>query len=335
MSDLISILIPTRNADKYIADCLDSIVNQTEQSWELLVVNDHSEDETENILKQYQNLDNRIKYFNNTGRGIIEALRLAYSNSKGNLITRMDSDDLMEATKLEKMKSALLSKGDDFLATAFVKYFADKPLGDGYIKYQNWLNELAEKENNFTEIYKECVIASPCWMIRKSTFEKCEAFRPNTYPEDYDLCFRFYENGLKIVSVKEVMHYWRDYATRASRTDEHYADNRFLQLKINYFCKLDKDKKRPLVLWGAGKKGKFLAQLLIDKKKNFIWVCNNEKKIGKSIYDVKLFGIEHLENIEKPQIIIAVAAKDALQEINQYLTKENSQNSKDHFYFCQ
>lgn len=334
MSDLISILMPTRNADKYIADCLDSILAQTEQNWELLVVNDHSEDDTENILVKYQEEDSRIKYFNNNGRGIIDALRLAYSKSKGNLITRMDSDDLMEVSKLEKMKAALLSKGENYLATAFVKYFADKPLGDGYIKYQDWLNDLAAKENNFTEIYKECVIASPCWMIRKTTFEKCGAFRPNTYPEDYDLCFRFYENDLKVVSVKEVMHYWRDYATRASRTDEHYADNRFLQLKINYFFKLEKDENRPVVLWGAGKKGKFLAQLLIEKEKEFIWVCNNEKKIGKSIYDVKLFGVDYLNEIENPQIIIAVAAKDAVKEINDYLVGVNSKNSKDHFYFC-
>jgi len=56
---------------------------------------------------------------------------------------------------------------------------------------------LTAKGNNFQEIYKECVIPSPCWMIYRTDMDKCQAFLPNRYPEDYDLCFRFYENGMR------------------------------------------------------------------------------------------------------------------------------------------
>ena len=54
-------------------------------------------------------------------------------------------------------------------------------------------------------------------------------FYPNDYPEDYDLAFRFYEVGLKPISCNTILHHWRDYATRTSRTHKHYADHTFFR----------------------------------------------------------------------------------------------------------
>ena len=158
------------------------------------------------------------------------------------------------------------------------------------------------KGANFQDLYKECVIPSPCWMVYRTDLEKCAAFRPNRYPEDYDLCFRFYENGLKIIPNDQVLHQWRDYPNRTSRTDKNYADNRFLAIKVHYFLKLEMDKTRPLVIWGAGRKGKLIARQLIEYKIDFQWVCNNERKIGRDIYGQILLPFNAIKKNESASI---------------------------------
>ena len=234
--------MPVRNASAYLEECLQSIISQTEKRWELLAINDHSSDDSFEILQTHASKDNRIKVFQNDGKGIIHALQLALKNSNGQFITRMDADDIMLLEKLVRLKNQLLKKGKGHVCTALVEYISETSLGDGYRKYQNWLNDLTSKNENFSDIYKECVIPSPCWMVFREDLLQCDAFDSEIYPEDYDLVFRFYKNGLKVTSVLEPLHQWRDYAERSSRTDPHYADQSFLDLKIKYFQELDFDK---------------------------------------------------------------------------------------------
>jgi len=331
---LISILMPVKNTADFLSDCLNSIIQQTEQHWELLAVNDHSSDDSLAILNQFAAKDSRIKVLNNNGVGIIDALSLAYKHSTGQLITRMDSDDMMLPNKLAILKKQLVEKGESYLSTGLVQYFSANELGNGYLKYQDWLNEMTMTGTNFQDIYKECVIPSPCWMVHRTDLEKCAAFRPDRYPEDYDLCFRFYENGFKVIPNDKVLHQWRDYPDRTSRTDKNYADNRFLDLKIHYFLKLEKDKKRPLVIWGAGKKGKWIARQLIAQKVDFQWICNNDKKIGRDIYGQLLLPFNAIKKMNQPQLIISVAGEVPQKEILYYLDKEDLRKGEDFFFFC-
>ena len=324
--------MPVRNASAYLEECLQSIISQTEKQWELLAVNDHSTDNSFEILQTHASKDDRIKVFQNDGKGIIPALQLALKNSNGQFITRMDADDIMLLEKLVRLKNQLLKKGKGHICTALVEYISETPLGDGYKKYQSWLNKLTSKNENFSDIYKECVIPSPCWMVFREDLLQCDAFDSKIYPEDYDLVFRFYKNGLKVTSVLEPLHQWRDYVERSSRTDPNYADQSFLDLKVKYFQELDFDKNRDLVLWGAGKKGKYLARQFQDKSIPFHWISNNERKTGLSISGTILEDIEVLKSISNPQIIIAVAAPNDQKEIENFLKKSNFEKG-DHFYF--
>jgi len=269
----VSIIMPAKNAAKYVEACLDSILDQSYTHWELLVTNDHSIDDTLSILNTFSKRDSRIQVFQNKGQGIIPALQMAYSFANGTLVTRMDADDLMSNEKLELLVKAC--ENEITLGTGSVRYFSDNELGDGYQKYAVWLNSNLQSENPFLDIYKECVIPSPCWMLHKTTFDKLGAFNNNRYPEDYDLCFRMRQSNLKVNNVDQVLHHWRDYPDRSSRTDENYSDNRFLNIKAHYFLQDDLDKEKSLVLWGAGKKGKTIAKLLNEQGIGFHWVSNN------------------------------------------------------------
>ncbi len=331
---LVSILIPFKNTEQYLQECIASIIKQEYTNWEVIAINDTSFDDSKQILESFSQEDKRIKVYDNTGSGIIEALRLAYALCSGDLITRMDSDDIMTSNKLRVMVDKLLEYGKGNVAVGKVKYFSENGISNGYERYEKWLNSLTQEGTNYTEIYKECVIPSPCWMVFREDFNLCNAFNPNRYPEDYDLTFRFYEQKLKCIPCNNVLHLWRDYPTRTSRTSEHYAQNYFLDIKLYYFLLLNFDKNRPLVVWGAGTKGKEIAKGLLAKKVPFTWICDNPKKVGKSIYGVMMMHFSHLSEIKNPQSIITVANVDAQAIIKSYFENLSNLSGVDYFFFC-
>ena len=171
-------------------------------------------------------------------------------------------------------------------------------------------------------------------MVHKDDLIRCGAFEPDRYPEDYDLTFRFYEGQLDCIPCDKTLHHWRDYSTRTSRTHEHYAQNYFLDIKLHYFLKLHLDRSRPLTVWGAGFKGKTIAKQLIDNGVNFHWICDNPKKIGKSIYGQPLLAFKELSKFDNPQSIVTVANEEAQDEIRTYLHKHDMQSMRDYFFFC-
>jgi glycosyltransferase involved in cell wall biosynthesis len=329
----ISILMPVFNAENYLTECLDSILAQSINNWELIAVNDFSTDQSGVILQAFAKKDNRIKVIHNQEKGIIPALRLAFAKSTGQLITRMDADDKMHPQKLQLLQQKLLEHGPGHLATAYVTYFSAKSLGGGYQRYEQWLNALTEGATNYADIYRECVIPSPCWMCYREDLEQCGAFEPDVYPEDYDLCFRFYKENLKVLGVKQQLHYWRDYPERTSRNDEHYADALYLHLKLHWFLQLDYHQDQPLFVWGAGKKGKAIAKHLSKEEVPFHWICNQPSKWGHNIYGTVLQPISALAEISNVQIIIAVANPDDQKEIKQYLKADPFEDTK-HWFFC-
>lgn len=331
---MISILIPFKNTSEFIEECLNSIKLQTYSNWELIIIDDHSSDDSYSKVKEFSKNDLRIQLYKNKGRGIIDALKLAYSKSNGNFITRMDSDDVMTRDKLEVLRGNLTQHGKGHLSLGLVKYFSAEGISDGYYKYEKWLNNLTLNGLNYSEIYKECVIPSPCWMAYKEDFDKCGGFNSTIYPEDYDLAFRFYKNNIKCIKSSKIIHHWRDYQYRSSRIQKNYAHDMLLKLKLHHFLDLDYNHEKNLVLWGAGHKGKFCAKYFIKHGIKFIWICNNQQKINKHIYHNKLHSFEFLNSIDNPQSIITVANSQSQKEIKEYMSHQKMITMKDYFFFC-
>jgi len=332
---LVTIIMAVKDTAPYLHDCLDSILAQTYKNWELIAVNDHSSDDSPKILKEYAAKDSRIRFFNSHQHKLIPTLQVGYRETRGTLINRMDSDDKMPDYKIEVLVEEWHKHGKGTVIAGGTKHFVDEgSVGDGFIKYEEWLNEVARTNSHYREIYRECVIPSHCWIIHKDDFDAAGAFDPIVYPEDYDLCFRFYRLGLTIVGIDKILHHWRDRSDRISRTWEEYKDNRYFDLKLRFFYELDRDTKRPLVLWGAGKNGKDMAKLLQSYKDKFYWVCDNERKIGKDIYGVRMEHYESILSLENPQIIIVVASPTGKKEIEEQLISWNKKPIADFWFFA-
>lgn len=311
--------MPVKNEEKFLAKTLDSILCQTEKRFELVIIDDSSTDNTPQIIKNYKMRDSRIVHLTNRGDGVIDALKQAYLYSKGELLTRQDADDLMPPYKIEELKNILLSCGPGAVATGRVKYFSDHKLGEGFVNYANWLNQLCEKNSHKDQLFKECVIASSNWLMYRSDVEKISGFKDMQYPEDYFLVFKVFEYNLKICCSQKVTHYWRDHPERASRVSPLYKDQKFFSLKIKFFIKFYGTQN--VVLWGAGPTGKQLAKELQKQGVNFFWLTNNLKKIGQTIYGVTLEEYKALEEKNQAKLILSVTQRGALEKIKNYLAE--------------
>ena len=90
----------------------------------------------------------------------------------------------------------------------------------------------------------------------QNDFLKINEFNDLVYPEDYDLAFRMNYNNLKVIAVKDEIHFWRDHYKRTSRNSSTYQFENFVTLKLNYLISQELKKDEKLVLWELVKKGK-------------------------------------------------------------------------------
>ena len=120
MDDLVSIITPAYNCDRFIGETIESAQQQTYGNWEMIIVDDCSTDNTAEVVRQYAEKDQRIRYValvQNSGAAVArtEAMRLA----RGKYMAFLDSDDLWSPTKLEKQLSFMRSNGFAITCTAY------------------------------------------------------------------------------------------------------------------------------------------------------------------------------------------------------------------------
>lgn len=129
MQELVSIVMPSYNTGSLIADSIRSVLNQTYQNWELLIIEDASTDNTEEVLSGL--IDNRIKvYKNEKHRGAAFGRNRALKEVKGKWIAFLDSDDLWMPEKLEKQIAFMTDNGYCFSYTNYIELNADgEPAG--------------------------------------------------------------------------------------------------------------------------------------------------------------------------------------------------------------
>ncbi|MDD2650679.1 MAG: glycosyltransferase family 2 protein [Candidatus Cloacimonadales bacterium] len=118
MADLISVIIPAYNAEKLLADSLNSVVNQTYKNFEVIIVNDGSVDKTADICDSFASKDTRIKYTYQDNAGVSMARNKGMEMSSGKYICFLDADDYYSPTYLEKMYLAINKGGGTIFAIA-------------------------------------------------------------------------------------------------------------------------------------------------------------------------------------------------------------------------
>ncbi|MBS1772515.1 MAG: glycosyltransferase [Bacteroidetes bacterium] len=182
---LISIVMPTRNREKFIVETIKSIQNQTYTNWELLIMDDGSDDYTDKTVKRLQESDSRIQYHNNGIKRIVGKLKnKGIELSKGEYIAFMDSDDLWPPQKLAKQLEALLLYPDAGFSFTNGQNFqdADKSTEPPYYKKES--GHICA--NFFKSICKgEVGVFSPTLLIKKTCLTTENLFRTDRLFTDF------------------------------------------------------------------------------------------------------------------------------------------------------
>ncbi len=121
-NELVSIIIPVYNVEKYVEKCIDSVLNQTYKNLEIIIINDGSTDNSEQICKDYQKKDKRIKYFQKENTGVSDTRNKGIELSKGKYICFVDSDDILNKTYIEDFIDCIKNNNCEMVCCNFQKF---------------------------------------------------------------------------------------------------------------------------------------------------------------------------------------------------------------------
>lgn len=123
---LVSIIVPVYNVEKYLSQCLDSLINQTYRNLEIVCVNDETPDNSGAILKQYAEKDSRIKIYEQKNTGLSGARNTGMRNAHGDYVMCVDSDDWIDLETCEQAVRAALKYDADLVMWSYVREFDDR-----------------------------------------------------------------------------------------------------------------------------------------------------------------------------------------------------------------
>ena len=112
----LSIIVPVYNTEKYLKQCIESILNQTFSDFELIIVDDGSTDSSSQIVDDFEQRDNRIRVIHQKNSGIVGAVRTGVLQAKGDYVSFVDSDDYCELNKYEILMSKAIEHNCDMVA---------------------------------------------------------------------------------------------------------------------------------------------------------------------------------------------------------------------------
>ena len=179
-SQLVTVLIPMKNGTLYIKSCLNSLKRQTYENLEILIVNDHSTDDSTNIIRSSR--DKRIILLHSPSQGIVPALNYGLSKSKGKYIARLDTDDLALPSRIEEQVNYLETHPHVGVIGSWVRGFGSQK---GIFRYP------ASSKNIKCELLFSSPFAHPSVLLRKSVLTKNKVRYDSSYPHVEDYAFWF------------------------------------------------------------------------------------------------------------------------------------------------
>jgi glycosyltransferase involved in cell wall biosynthesis len=262
----VSVLLPVRNAERWLPNCLESLFAQEVEGGMEIVALDHgSTDASGRILEMYAQEDKRLGCIKMPQAPSLPALLNAGLDCcQGRYIARMDGDDRCLMGRLEAQARLLDANPDLGLVGCQFRMFSDEgPVSQGYQDYAAWANQVLTWEDIQRELFVECPLPHPTWMLRREAAWGAVGYQDDGMPEDYHLLLRIFEAGWEMAKVPEVLFEWRDHADRHSRSHPRYNRQAFFKLKARYIATLIAA-GRPCVVYGAGERARLLVRYLLE-----------------------------------------------------------------------
>lgn len=188
---MVSVIIPVYNVEKYIEQCINSILNQTYKNIEIVIVDDGSTDNSYNIIKKYIKSSDNIRYIKQDNQGVSEARNKGLNKARGEFILFVDPDDYLELDCIEKMINKIKSTQSDIVISGFRAFYENKKNADKYHIYS-----LSDKVYNSEEVINmllEQIVKGYVWdklFRRESLIKHNFKFEKGRYVQDWFPVFK-------------------------------------------------------------------------------------------------------------------------------------------------
>ena len=236
---LITILLPCRNAERYLVETLDSLINQTYANIEIICIDDGSTDKTPDILQQYSFKDQRIRFYQNEKNiKLIATLNRGIALAQGEYIARIDADDIALPDRIERQLLFIKKSNADLVS------------GSVIVIDENGKELEVIKPRGYTHNVIEWLALFSNPMGHPSVFGKTDVFKKNNYlqsevalhAEDYEIWARMIRNGVKMANTDDILIKYRVNPQSVSMQFTEIQNLNFarcVQIHFNQFCNLN------------------------------------------------------------------------------------------------
>ncbi|ELY1978133.1 glycosyltransferase family 2 protein [Flavobacterium psychrophilum] len=230
---LISVVLPVYNVAPYIDEAIDSILNQTIQDFEIIVIDDCSTDKTIEIIKSFN--DQRIKILTKSeNKGLIDSLNIGFKAAKGKYIARMDGDDISDFMRFEKQLHVLENNPTIKVCGSWLQAFGKE-------------NKIIKHKENHEQILVHMMAhcsMSLCAVMIDRAWVKDECFNEEKkHVEDYDFWSRVIWKG-KLYNIQEVLYHYRTHENQVSNKYNHIQRKGDIPIKLVFFKKLNYNQEK-------------------------------------------------------------------------------------------
>ena len=209
---MISWIIPVHNTEKYLRECLDSVVTQEFDDYEVIIVDDGSSDQSGQICDEYEKKYDKVHVLHQGEEGVSIARNKAIKMAEGEYLAFMDSDDYVESDYLQKLYTTAISTKADIVVcnhrrvTENRELLEERPSVGGIKEYTTY--------EAMDALIEDAIIKSFVWdkLFRREVFEGV-SFPEGRYNQDIAIMHEVFGNAKKIVRIDVVLYYYRQHST--------------------------------------------------------------------------------------------------------------------------
>ena len=253
MEDLISIIVPIYNVEKYIRRCVDSIINQSYKNIEIILVDDGSLDESGRICDEYQKDDKRIKVIHKKNGGLGFARNSGLDIAAGKYVTFIDGDDYIGLTHIEKMHALITETNSDTCMAGHTKVYSNREekhlnVCSGKVYKSNVKEQILPRMCGANTYGKDYIEMSVCMVLLSNEIIKQNHLRfvseREYVSEDLVFDFEYYPLSKSVCISDDTDYYYCDNAD--SLTTKYRSDRFESQIKL---YKLLSEKAQEIGIW--------------------------------------------------------------------------------------